>query len=352
MEKYLTKIKPQIASTLKNFLHSQQSDFKIVSAWDPNVLKRLEVFSESGKMIRGALVVLAAEMFGRKPDQEIIKCAAAIELFHSGLLIQDDIMDRDQFRRGQPTLSYQYQKIAGEQNLKNPSRLGTSLALCLSDVCFFTAYAIFSELKIETLLKTKLLKLLSLELVRVSLGQMLDVTNTVAPISVDKTEILRVYRYKTCRYTFSLPLVLGASLAGVNPQLVVQLEKLGEALGLIFQVKDDELGLFGQKERIGKPTGSDLKEGKQTLYWFYLWRQATPEEKQKLQKIFGNPGLTAKNIVYFQKLMHKYKIGQILQTEIEKQESQAKKIISKLSLSGHYQKLMMNLLQYLKFRKQ
>ena len=60
----------------------------------------------------------------------------------------------------------------------------------------------------------------------------------------------------------------GAILAQESKELAVQLNELGKTLGLIFQIKDDELGLFGDETKTGKPVGADIREGKKTLYYY------------------------------------------------------------------------------------
>ena len=71
-------------------------------------------------------------------------------------------------------------------------------------------------------------------------------------------------RYKTGRYSFSLPLLAGAMLADAPAELRGKLETFGESIGLLFQIRDDELGLFGDERELGKPVGSDVREGKKT----------------------------------------------------------------------------------------
>jgi geranylgeranyl diphosphate synthase type I len=88
--------------------------------------------------------------------------------------------------------------------------------------------------------------------------------------TVEEEQVLELYRCKTARYTFSLPLVSGALAAGAGEELIVQLEELGEHLGIVFQLKDDELDLMGDEEHTGKPVGTDLEEGKKTLLSVYL----------------------------------------------------------------------------------
>lgn len=100
-------------------------------------------------------------------------------------------------------------------------------------------------------------------------------------------DVLRVYRYKTGRYTFSVPLSLGALLAGADEGVRGALEEVGELLGVVFQIRDDELGLFGSEEEIGKPAGSDVREGKRTVFWVLLRERLEGEERRRLDGVWG-----------------------------------------------------------------
>lgn len=89
-------------------------------------------------------------------------------------------------------------------------------------------------------------------------------------------------RLKTARYTFSLPFMLASKRAKTSQTEQSQLEQLGECIGLLYQVRDDELNLFGDSKSTGKPVGSDIRERKKTLYYIYLLNATSEMEKQQL----------------------------------------------------------------------
>jgi geranylgeranyl diphosphate synthase type I len=124
--------------------------------------------------------------------------------------------------------------------------------------------------------------------------------------------ILSLYRNKTGRYTFSLPLVTGAILAGAGLEDRERLGELGEDMGLIFQIKDDEIGLFGEPGRTGKPSGSDLKENKKTLYHYYLLKNSAGSDRERLIKIMGSPSVSGDDIEFTRRLVSKLGIDEII----------------------------------------
>ena len=72
---------------------------------------------------------------------------------------------------------------------------------------------------------------------------------------------------------------------------------------MLFQVKDDELGLFGSAEKLGKPIGSDIRENKKTLFTQKLFAAATEDEKAKLASIFGAPNIGEAEVSYVRELL-------------------------------------------------
>lgn len=288
MKEYFAQQKKDIIGYLTTWLTTQQSSMRAVNDWSDDIINRLLPYSAHGKMIRGGLVLLAHEMFAGTRNEDALKVACAVELFHSAFLIHDDIMDKDLQRRGMDALHYQYQQHKSIKGHPDAPHFGVSMGICGGDISLFLAFQLLSEISDDTLAQ-KLTHLASKELSYVGLAQMQDVYHAFMQGPVSQEAIMKVYQYKTARYTFSLPLLAGALLASTDTTTYCLLEKLGEDMGLVFQIKDDELGLFGTSSVIGKIVGSDIAESKKTLYYMYLFKNATPAEQQELLSIFGHP---------------------------------------------------------------
>ena len=244
--------------------------------------RRLDEFSARGKMIRGCLVRLGYELGGGRivppgAEQSVARAGAAMELFQSGLLVHDDIMDRDRTRRGAPTLHVSYEDDLARGLYGDPAHNGSSLGICVGDLSYFSAFSILASLAVPGEVARQVCLTAARELALVGVAQMQDVANGAvkrgsinpfrdAPASPNEESILLLYRYKTGRYTFSLPLSIGAALAESSPHAITSLEEAGEALGILFQLKDDELGLFAGQDELGKPVGADIREDKKTLF--------------------------------------------------------------------------------------
>ena len=280
-------------NSIKNFLENyfSRNSLKIsnINRWGMDIAEKFKNFSLKGKMLRGALLLLSTEMFKKMVTPGDVKVASALEIIHSSLLIHDDIMDRDLTRRGGKTIHSQYTDIFKDLSKQEAYHFGESLGICAGDIGFFIAFNILSESELTSEIITSIVSLWSEELSYVGLAQMEDLWfSTVNIDDIDINDVAKMYRFKTSRYSFSLPLMTGAILSGQNERIVEVLKNLGEDMGLLFQVKDDELGLFGSEYKTGKPVGSDLKEGKKTIYIIQILHNTDKRDREEVINIIRN----------------------------------------------------------------
>ena len=315
--------KTEISDFLTDFIVQKQQGLKD-SYFSQDVFERLMPLATSGKMLRGSLLINTyKKLSGQKYSTEVLQAAAALELAGTSFLIHDDIIDQDDLRRGQETLHFQYKKLGEQKKYQNAKHFGESLAICIGDIVFFLVYE---------LLPADLVKLFSQQLTLTALGEMHDVELALmSGEKVTKDDILQMYLDKTASYTISLPLMAGAILAKQNKKATAQLNELGKTLGLIFQIKDDELGLFGDKSKTGKPVGADIREGKKTLYYYYLLKKV--EDRKKLLQTFGNSNISETEIDEIIELMNNHKIRELVENNFKKLELQAQ-VCKSLHLLG------------------
>lgn len=319
--------------------------------WAPDIFTRLQTYTTSGKLLRGSLVLMSYELFGGKDLETQLPVAAALELTHSGLLIHDDIIDQDLKRRGQAAMHIQYAQAAAKQQYSQPDHQGQSLALCVGDITFFLSFELLSRMKTTDDIYRKISSLFAQEFVQVGLAETQDIHQGLTHELITEDDVFRMYQYKTGRYTFSLPLVAGAILAETTPETQQHLDALGETLGLIFQIKDDELGLFGDEVETGKAAVSDVREGKKTLYYLYTLELSTLTQREQLKKIFGNAGITKKELEYVQKVVIKSGAKTKVDTKITELEQLALHEIEELSVSEPAAKILQELVSTLTRRR-
>ncbi|PIV62745.1 hypothetical protein COS12_01225 [Candidatus Roizmanbacteria bacterium CG01_land_8_20_14_3_00_33_9] len=319
---YFETVKPLLVKQINKFF-LQQKDFP-----NKQLLQSLQAFNLKGKLLRGMLVLLINKMEGGQINEKVLNVATAMELAHSGLLIHDDIMDKDLFRRGFPTIHKSF---------------GQSMAICAGDWLFCKA--------IELIDDNELIKIMSVGVQQVMHGQILDVFFSETNNNPNQSTILDIYRKKTAFYSFSLPFKLGAMLQKASLKKLDILNSLGENLGLIFQIKDDEMGIFGDEKATGKPTGSDIRENKKTLLRLLLFESSNTLEKKVLIKIFGNNNISVKEINQVRNLIQKKGINEQISRKLLQFSDKANQIIKILPYSKQNKNLLFDLLQYNMIRK-
>ena len=308
-------------------------------------------YASRGKMLRGALVYLGAALFGAPDAKGVAETAAAMEFFQAGLLIHDDIMDRDERRRGGLAIHALYEGEARGASASDPGHLGASLAICAGDVCFFEALRSLSAAAVSGPQATSLLSLSGGELSVVGLAQMVDCRFGDLPREPSEGEILAMYRGKTARYSFSLPLAAGAALAGRDDAREA-IFAIGDLAGLAFQLRDDEIGLFGDTERTGKVVGSDIRENKKTLWRARLLSRAGAEEKRRLLSLYGNPRLEAIDVEHVRHLTVALGVRSEISSWLEELMEGAKRLARELPRCEESSRsLLVSLIDWLVTRK-
>jgi geranylgeranyl diphosphate synthase type I len=342
LQDVLTTTQRLLKPYLRNFLIQRRTSVSKVNQWGDDVMDRLEGFAGQGKMLRGGLVIEAARMFGRETDEAVLAAGAAMELVHASLLIHDDIMDRDVLRRGQPTMWAQYQRLGETQGVDRSTDFGQAMAMCVGDLGFFMAVQLLSQTQDKA---AAMVHVFGRELPPCCYAQMEDVALSLSTAEPSKEQILSVYKYKTARYTFSLPLAVGAILAGADEILVEQLENFGEQLGILFQIKDDELGLFGDEAEIGKPVGSDVIENKKTLLRYYLFTLANPSQRQELGLVFGHD-LSVEQLDWVRELVRELGIDVLITTQVDELIAECQLLIDQLDVAAEHKQFFSQLVEY------
>jgi len=235
--------------------------------FDPAGYLRLlrEYVLRGGKRLRGALVMLGHEACGGAPTPAALDVSLSFELLHASLLAVDDVMDRDELRRGGPALHVAAAREAARRGSRDPAHRGMSVTLLLAMQAASLARRLVAQAPVGAEARLELAGWFAEVEAGVVLGQEMDVAATDAK-EVPAWALNEIHRRKTGIYTMEGPLVLGAMLAGVradDPRMAA-LRAFAGPLGEAFQLVDDVLGATGNPGETGKPALADVREGKRT----------------------------------------------------------------------------------------
>ena len=206
--------------------------------------------TSGGKRIRPAVLLMAARLSGYTGDRAILY-AAVVEFIHTATLVHDDIIDDSDLRRGR---------------LAVHSRWGNDITVLLGDYLYIKSMAL--ALTHDSLDLVRLLCDVTLHMIEGELYQLTK--NGDADITED--EHFDIIRRKTA-YLFGGCAQIGGLLGHVPAEQEQALREYGFNLGMTFQLVDDLLDFTGDAAALGKPVGSDLREGKMTLPLIHLLQQ-------------------------------------------------------------------------------
>ena len=208
-----------------------------------------------GKRIRPILLLLTAKLAGYSGER-IFPLSAMIEFMHTATLLHDDVIDHSHLRRGHPTVN---------------SRWGSALSILVGDFLYAKAMALVVDDGNPQILK---------EITRVTMtmteGQVME-TLRIGDTSLTGAEYRQIIRQKTAAL-FGACCYIGGVLGGLPAERNEGLRRFGITFGSAFQLVDDALDFTGKEQRLGKPVGSDLREGKVTLPVIITLQHASPDE--------------------------------------------------------------------------
>ena len=250
-----------------------------------------EVFSSGGKRLRPKMTLLAYRVYGGD-SPGIVAVAAAQELLHLSLLIHDDIIDRDYVRHGVANVAGRYQTSYASYVASDTERThyAHSAALLGGDLMLSGGYQMIAESTLAAEEKAVAQQLLSRSVFDVAGGELLDTEAAFMP--ANEGNALLIARYKTASYSFVIPLLTGATLAGANQQQQNHLRRFAEALGIAFQLVDDLLGVFGDEAKTGKSTSNDIREKKHTYLVEQCLHLLEGEAHERFVQLFAKSVLT------------------------------------------------------------
>jgi geranylgeranyl diphosphate synthase type I len=192
----------------------------------------------------------------------------------------------------------------------------------------------------------ELLNFFSHEIYFVSVAEGIDSEFGQTPKNPSQDDIYAVYKYKTARYTFSLPFGLAGIAVKGKTSEINKLEKLGEYAGIIFQIVDDELGIFGEGNTIGKPIGSDIRENKKTIIRHLLYEYAKDEDKKTLDKYFGNAKISEEDLKNIKRLIEKYEVSNEIENIKNKLMEKVWKLFEDLNVEKNYKLILKQFLEF------
>ncbi len=220
-----------------------------------------------GKRIRPAILLLSSQLCGYEGAAGY-RIGAVVELIHAATLVHDDIIDDAKVRRGRASINACW---------------GNEITVLMGDWLYMTSFTLAlaeRQFKILDILIDVARKMVEGELIQLGMNGNADITEEQhLDISMRKT----AYLFAACSQ-------LGGVLGGVSEEQQEFLRLYGLNIGIAFQMADDVLDLTSSENKLGKPVGSDLKDGKLTLPLIYLMQDGDARCREMVQTVLRENG--------------------------------------------------------------
>ena len=286
----------------------------------------LHYFLAGGKGLRPVMMLLASSAVTNDIDfdklssveEKTLPAAATVEIIHTMTLIHDDIMDNDAWRRGVPSVH---------------TKWDLNTAILAGDALIGLGFELLYGVKASSTTILHVVHELGKTFREICEGQQQDMSFETLPVTDLNLEQIFDMQLKKTGLLFMFAVETGAiiGLDDPNHSLVKQFREYARNAGIAFQIQDDILGLIADEEKLGKPVGSDIREGKKTIPIIHAYQNASHEQREVLNKAFLNPNASKQEVQAFLDVLEK--LGSI---EYAKQLSIdfAKKAVQALQATG------------------
>jgi geranylgeranyl pyrophosphate synthase len=229
-----------------------------------------DLLDRGGKRWRPILGILTYEALGGR-GEDVVKLMAIPELIHNGTLIVDDVEDGSDYRRGKPCIH----KIYGEDIAINAG----------NTLYYLPIAALLAEHQLPADLEHTLLRIYVEEMVRLSIGQALDIAWHRSFGGVPGEDGYLIMCSLKTGSLARMPVRMACALARADGKVEEALSRFSTSIAVAFQIQDDLLNLVGDEVLYGKEIGGDIREGKRTLMVIHALRRLPREKSERLLRI-------------------------------------------------------------------
>ena len=253
----LSSIRQPVEASWRQYERLMESSLRAENKLQQEVLRY--VGARRGKQIRPLLTLLSAQICNPVTDKTL-RSAVALELLHTASLIHDDVVDSSDTRRGVEAVHV---------------RWTNKVAVLIGDYMLAKVIGLVAEVR-----NIRILEIVSGLGKSLSSGEMVQL-HVGQSMWINEAQYYQVIEQKTAQL-FQACTEAGAESAGCTARQRTALREYGRMLGLCFQIKDDIFD-YSDLEELGKPTMSDLRDGKVTLPLIEALRRAPKEEGERLK---------------------------------------------------------------------
>lgn len=289
------------------------------SRFTPECLQLLRELSlRGGKRMRVVLLHEAAGLATAEPVEGLDAAALSVELLQTHGLVHDDLIDDSSTRRGGPSTYYAYRERFPEH-----PHAALGLTVLAGDLALALSLQVLLDAKVPVAVRQAMIEVQTRAATDTFVGQIIDLERDFT--ATPGEEVLHcVADYKSARYSILAPLQLGLLAAGEQPALFEQeLRGYARLLGICGQMRDDYLDLFGDAATMGKPTGTDIRDGKHSYTVRALLDAVDGAERAVVEAALGNPSCTPETVAALREIGERRGVAVKMQADMRRHAEQA-----------------------------
>ena len=248
----------------ESYLENEIAEYSSSSLFEPVIYS----MQNKGKRVRPVLTLMAADSIV-KNFEKALPAALAIEIFHNFSLVHDDIMDNALYRRGRLSVHKKWNRNS---------------AILSGDAMLILSYKSLEIYKSETYVKMN--KVLTDSALDVCKGQQMDM-NFTDKIDITESQYFEMIKLKTA-VLIGAALKMGVLAVDADENACRSFYEFGLNLGILFQLQDDYLDVFGEENIFGKVSGGDIKENKRTLFFIHSIANGSKEDVKYLINLYSS----------------------------------------------------------------
>lgn len=336
-------------------------------------MEDLADLNQGGKMLRGMLVVFGYQIARHARGASDIDLpisdalAQTFEMFQTGVLVHDDVIDNAAQRRGKITVHRRYEHrldvrdIRMVSGIEKPQEIAKSVGICVGDLGIYYANKLLADSYGSDPALGQLISYFDDIVIQTIRGELLDV---VLPYEIQdpgigeeerakllEKSIYDIYFLKTADYSVIGPLHLGMILGGAEPKEMAALDRCARDIGIAYQIMDDILGVFADPKILGKDVGSDVAEYKQTILYMYV-RTMKPEFAEELLQYYGKKHVTSRDIEQVQRIFEESGALAYAQSVLADHFESAERKVSRMKfMDAEDKKILRGFISYCKGRR-
>ena len=337
-EETLEDYEVMIEEKLKEYFNELRRDARRYHPFIDDVYSNLEEYVlRRGKRLASCSTFLTYKGYTGKADDNILRVCVGIEIYRHCILVHDDLVDMDTFRRGGRTIHQTFMETYGR-------RFGDSVAVFLGNIAYSLAsHAIidsgFPEEKI-----VKSLLLLSKGYREVNESQILDLLFEYKNVDLDEW---RIMASKRAASLFKVTMLTGAILSDAPEKDLKRLEEAAVNIGYAFDIQDDIIDTFADEKQYGRPPCRDIILGKKPLHVICALNSTDPEGSRALKALLGKKSLNLDDISLVRDLIRKSGGLEAAKTVSRRHAETAKRLIAQTNMRDDVKEFFSSLISYI-----